>query len=263
MYFMEYLNSSWLLRMLEAGGKKPSEKILYLFTCLENWLDAPGIREQFKVSYKADFLLNQHCPALTARLIELAEQAKVVEAETFVNQVLILLQGALTEELRDPKSGGLNAAKIAAMSIMQNAINKPSLSTRWAYFSQGAFATLMVVFGGYLFATQIMAEANYQNTYHDSYQEVSNIDPDLIAQVRALQSEIKSGHCPAPQLFAMPQDQAAVYMDAISYRDSAHPIEDSERLTKFLVWYRQNRQWECYFPPSNGHTTVSWVGRGA
>lgn len=260
---MDYLNSAWLLRMIEAGGKNPSDKILYLFTCLENWLDAPGIREQFMATYKADFLLNRHCPALATRLTELAKQASITHPEIFVNQVLILLQGALTEEIRDPTSGGLNAAKIAARSIMFDAVQKQRIAPRWAHFSQGAFATLMVIVGGYLFTSQIMAEATFQNTYQKTYQEVANIDPKLIEQVMALQSEIKSGHCPAPQLFAMPQDQAAVYMDTISYRDSVHPIEDGERLTKFLAWYRQNRQWECYFPPSNGHTTVSWVGRGA
>jgi len=262
---MEILNSSWLLRMLENAGKKPSDKLLSLFSCLETWLGAPGIRERFIAEFEAVHMLNQHCPALAARLTELATEAKVSKPHVFVARVLILLQGALTEEFRNPGSGALNAARIAAKAILEDAIQPPRLKSKWAYASGAAVASLFIAMGGYLVGSQIAVEASadaYQAAYNQALLESSPINPELIDKVMALQAEINSGHCPAPQLFAMPQDQAAAYMDAITYRTSRHPLQDSERLTKFLVWYKQNREWECYFPPSNGHTAVSWVPTG-
>jgi hypothetical protein len=261
---MEILNSSWLLRMLENGGSKPSEKLLSLFSCLETWLGAPGIRERFVADFKPDPMLNQRCPALTARLTELATQARISRPEVFVAQMLILLQGALTEEVRNPGLGALNAARVAARAILEDAIQRPALKPAWKW-SGAAVASILIGMAGYLVGSQIAVESaadSYQTAYNKAMLESSPINPDLIAKVMALQAEINAGHCPAPQLFAMPQDQAAAYMDMITYRASMHPLQDSERLTKFLVWYKQNREWECYFPPSNGHTAVSWVPRG-
>ena len=56
---MEILNSSWLLRMLDSSAKKPADKLLSLFSFLETWLGAPGIREQFVSEFKAEHMLNQ------------------------------------------------------------------------------------------------------------------------------------------------------------------------------------------------------------
>lgn len=262
---MEILNSSWLLRMLESGGKKPADKLLSLFSCLETWLGAPGIRAQFVSDFKPEHMLNQRCPALAARLTELAIQARIAKPEVFVAQMLILLQGALTEEVRNPGLGALNAARTAAKAILEDAIRHPGLKPVWTYWSGGVVACVLIAMGGYLVGSQIAVEASadaYQQAYNRAMLESSPISPDLLAKVMALQADINSGHCPAPQLFAMPQDQAAAYMNTITYRASAHPLQDSERLTKFLVWYKQNREWECYFPPSNGHTAVSWVPTG-
>ncbi|ACT51234.1 hypothetical protein [Methylovorus glucosotrophus] len=261
---MEILNSSWLLRMLDSSAKKPADKLLSLFSCLETWLGAPGIREQFVSEFKAEHMLNQQCPALAARLTELASQARIAKPDVFVAQVLILLQGALTEEVRNPGLGALNAARIAAKAILEDAVKRPKLKSTWTYWSGGAVAGVLIAMGGYLVGSQIAVEASadYQAAYNRAMLETSPISPDLLAKVMALQAEIDSGHCPAPQLFAMPQDQAAAYMNTITYRASMHPLQDSERLTKFLVWYKQNREWECYFPPSNGHTAVSWVPTG-
>ncbi len=47
------LQSDWLIHMLKKSSAKPSARLLSLFDILEDWLDAPVVREQIIVSQQS------------------------------------------------------------------------------------------------------------------------------------------------------------------------------------------------------------------
>jgi hypothetical protein len=261
---MDILNSAWLLDMLKKAGGKPADQVLALFSCVENWMAAPGIREQFVERIHADTLLLHECPALAQRLQELASAAGVQQPPVFVSQVLMLLQGAIAEEIRSPASGAFHAAREAVRALLLTARGGRNLNgKRYALLAGGAVAALVMLAG-----VQVLGERDH-GSFHQKTQAAlqrgtavvtAQISPDVVEEVLTLQKQIDAGICPSPQLLTMPQDQMATYMDLIHFRRSDHPGADSARLRDFLAWYNQNRSWECYYPPANGHTSVAWMG---
>lgn len=259
-WYMNFLESNWLIQMLDRNGKSPSDRILALFTCVEDWISAPGVWEQFQREFQLNQPIIYDCPNLTKYLVKQSNEARVPQPNDFVNQLMFLLQGAITEEIRNPGSSAFHAAKSAAAALLKAASMSDSRNFKINWIGKGLVASLAVTIGLSLFLNMRATSqpVSMASSSVEVMHRVDQLSPDLVEKILSLQTQIELGNCPSPQLFSMPQDQMAIYMDVIHFRESIHPASDAKKIRDFLTWYSSARAWECYYPPANGHTSVKW-----
>jgi hypothetical protein len=257
---MELLESDWFFRMVEHRGRTPDAKLAAVFTVTGEWISAPGIKE--------GFVGRQAVPAgsrLRTYLIETAQSARASDPAALVTQLLILLQGAIAEELRDPHAKALQNAAAASRAVIARACRQHGRK-RVAQWSAAASLTLAFA-AGLLWQMLPHAPSDGRNTVTAMQDKPylrtavplpSGINPSEMEAVLALQEKFNLGICPAPHLLALPQGQATAYMNVIQFRTPDDPDADRANLHAFLVWFNQSRASECYYAPSNGHTLVNW-----
>lgn len=246
---MEFLNSAWLIRMLEQAGPKPSAKLLALYSLLETWLQAPGVRQGVLQTHASNPDLLHACPALTAHLLALAQTANLQQPSIVVSQMMMLLQGAIAEELRNPGMGALQAAQSAASAVISQA--RPSLlvsvdqAIRSSGYVAAGLASMMLALHFWP-GTQPQAVHHAQQDTGYELVAISSIEPELLLKAFALRKSMEAGTCPTPNFFSMPKEQIPIYLDVAHSRLSHNPNVDNQKLATFLNWYEQQRAWECY-----------------
>lgn len=260
---MNLLNSAWLMRMIEGSAKKPVDKLLALYSVLDAWFNAPGIREKLLADDAAKKSLMQTCPALTAHLVQLAAQAELRNPPGVVAQMLILLQGAIAEELRNPGMGALITAQQAAKFVVAKA--RPALMARVEHALRvGGYAASVAVMS--MLAVHFWLSDLPRGNQHAQQDAgmygavIAEIDADLLIKALALKRSMAAGTCPAPNFSSIPREQLSVYMGVVQSRLSGNPEVDSRRLQAFLAWYEQNRAWECFSKADNKQRTILGMG---
>jgi hypothetical protein len=254
---MDLLVSPWFFKMVEQHGRTPAQRLLAVFSVLESWLAAPGIREQLLAAHTSDLFLYHNRP-FKDFLTRIAVAARARQPASLVNQLMILLQGALAEDLRNPKAGAIGEAGKAAHAIIAEACPTRRTAWHWAVGGIAAAVTAVVlIYPVAHFSWMPQASPGAATMLVAARQAPYN--PDSIEAALALQEQIAKGVCPAPQLLALPPGQVTAYMNAINFRTPDDPIADRENLRAFLAWFEKTRSSECYQPPVNGHTTVAWV----
>lgn len=258
---MELLESSWFFRMVEQQGKSPEKRLLAIFSVTENWLSAPGIRERMLQSQAPNYIL-YNCNKLKEFLAGIAISAHARNPISLVNQLVILLQGAIAEEMRNPEARAIAEAGKAARAIIAEACPRKRNTLRLSLGGMAA-ATLIAAFGLYPAIKAQWSPTPIPSTHPRvlASAEIKHVsfNPDSTEAILALQEQIAKGVCPAPQLLALPPGQVTAYMNVIHFRTPDDPIADRENLRAFLAWFERTRSSECYQPPANGHTTVAWV----
>jgi hypothetical protein len=257
---MELLESPWFFRMVKQQGRTPAQRLLAIFSVTEAWISAPGIREHMLEKNAAPSRSLYACSELREFLTEIATAARARHPISLVNQLVILLQGAIAEEIRNPHAHAIMEAGKAARAIIDKACQRQRPHLRLAMGGMAA-AALIVAAG-----LQPAVQALWKPVVHAAPRglvytagPVRDLNPDSIDAVLALHEQIEKGVCPAPQLLALPPGQATAYMNIIQFRTPDNPAADHENIRAFLSWYSSVRSSECYTPPSNGHTTVAWV----
>ena len=248
---MEFLNSAWLLRMMEQAGQRPIPKLLAVYALAESWLQAPGVSQGLRTELAAGTTLAgpSDTAQLRAHLLALATAARLQQPAVVVNQMLMLLQGGLAEELRHPGMGALSAAQQAAELVIQQA--RPSL---WQRADQvirhsGYAAACVAITTLTLHFWPSHSSSTHQTGLQTSYAQadaMASIEPELLLKAFALRKSLEAGTCPSPNFFSMPREQVAVYMDVVNSRLTNNPDMNNQRLAHFLSWYEEQRAWECY-----------------
>lgn len=254
---MDLLESPWFFRMVEQQGRTPRQRLLAVFSVLDAWLAAPEIRAQVRSTHHPDSPL-YHSEVLKDFLTRIATAARAQQPASLANQLLILLQGAIAEDLRNPEAGAIAEAGKAAQAIIEQACAGQRTAWRWTLGGIAASVTALVI--AYP-AVQLpwVPDASTQAVPVLTVTPLPSYSPGNIEAVLALQEQIAKGICPAPPLLAMTPGQATAYLNVINYRTPENPVADSKNLRAFLAWFEQTRMSECYQAPVNGHTTVAWV----
>lgn len=261
---MDLLNSSWLIRMIEGSGKKPAEKLLCLYSLLDHWLSAPGIRDTVLEQYSSPNVVAQACPALSAHLLHLATEAKLHNPPAVVAQLMILLQGAMAEELRNPGRGALLIAQEAARGVLTGARPRLAARVEKSLMASGyaAVVAAVTILGVHFWPAGQQHQAQFfqPDTGYQEVAAVSAIEPVLLLRALAFKHNIQSGICPAPSYASVPQNQLPTYMHVVQSGLSSNPGLDSRKLEAFLAWYEQHRAWECYSKTQNKQKTILGMG---
>lgn len=249
---MDILQSDWFFSMLARESDPPSVRLKNVFRIASQWIQAPGIRDQFELPTAP--------PArLKAYLTETARLAKVEQPEVLAMQLLILLQGALAEELRAPQSQALSNAAEAAEAVIAQACRKELKKTvrQWSLA-----ASLAVAFSGVLLWQYVPASQPVKHLALAAPAGASSLPSGLnpvdMEAVLNLQEQFNRGACPAPQLISLPPGQVTAYMNAVNFRKPDNPEAERANLHAFLTWYQTARAGECFYAPVNGHTLVKW-----
>ncbi len=259
---MNPFDSDWFLQIVERSGKAPDRKLVAVFDIAAQWIAAPGIRENLALAYARDGHEMRACPRLQNYLSATAASVGAKNPDILASHLLILLHGAIVEELRDPELHALPEAALAARAVIAQA--RPRLRRqRLALFSIGGLAAAAVAAVTGWQTLTIPRQPDVASTVAAAPGKVvlqpAGISPVDMEAVLTLHEQFTRGVCPAPQLLALPPGQMTAYMNAVNFRTPDNPIADRENLKAFMAWFRKTQSTECYFAPQNGHTTVAWT----
>jgi hypothetical protein len=113
---MNFLNSPWLIKMLEKSSKTPHGRLLNLFDILEDWLDSPMI-----VPAINSVTINKQ-PAQDKLLQDFlaleAAKAGAAMPEMLASQLYFMAIAATQEKLQANNPKSLRQAKIAAAALI-------------------------------------------------------------------------------------------------------------------------------------------------
>jgi len=254
---MNILESDWFFSMVKNHGRTPRMRLLAVFTIAGQWISAPGIRESFR-QYQA----THPAAALKAYMVDMAASAGARDPTALATQLVILLQGAIAEELRDPASGAMENAGKAAHAVVCHACQR-SHESMYRVVAAG-IATMLLATVAWLVASPAQAPVHpamitaASGAMQPGSMVPAIVNPREMETVLHLQEKFKRGVCPVPHLLALPPGQMTAYMNVVQFRTPDDPEADRVNLHAFLAWYEQTRAKECYYAPENGHTLVKW-----
>lgn len=256
---MNILESAWFFRMVESHGKTPKERLVAVFTIAGQWLSAPGIKEFFKQGSSP-----LSTSELKNYLTSTAISAGAPNPSVLAAQLIILLQGAIAEELRDPANNAIENAASAAQSVVSRACqpSRNNRAIRWSVAGVSA-SVLIATLTWHAFPmakNPVPDNGVLQESVFIQANSVlpRGVNPREMETALNLQEQFDRGVCPVPHLLALPQGQMTAYMNVIHFRTPENPEADRINLHDFLAWYQQKRADECYYAPANGHTMVKW-----
>jgi len=245
----------WFFRLVDKSSSIPSERLLAVFSVTEQLL--------FSTKFSDDLTINPFTfDVLKNYLTSTAISAKATNPADLSGQLIILLIGAIAEELHNPESQALQNAMTAAKVIIDRAC-EPKRNTL-KYFSAVACFVICVtttIYWLHLNPISMQPTLAYHNdNYHvkETTANEDSINPFIISAIFDLQEKVREGVCPAPHLLDIPQGQMIAYMNVINFRHSDNPVADRENLQAFLTWYNQELSRECYYPRMSGYAKVSW-----
>ena len=256
---MKLLESDWLFRMVESRSKLPAMRLIALFDTIDVWLAAPGIRESLM---EDDAFLSSHSE-LPSRLkhwfSDTSLAAKAENPSMLAFQLIILLQGALAEELRNPDSRAIMNARLAAQAVINKSCRRQKIVS--VPFATAACSVMVIGLLAWFWAP-VMVKANFeplsQTATKEQIQASTSFNPEQVEEALALNEQFTRGVCAPPQMLVLPPGQVTAYMNVINFRKPENPEADRENLRAFLTWFETTKAADCYMPPANGHTTVSW-----
>ena len=261
---MDLFDSQWFFRLVEKYGKTPAERLVAIFDIVENLIEAPDIREKLL----DDSPGNRHClyllQDLKTFLTDLALAAKAKNPAFLANQLVVLLQGAIAIELRNPGTRALHEAARAAQVVVAYSCRQP-LRQKLAFASVGGVAAAVVAS---IIGWQAMQQTSTLHIPQARNPVVAQraspaiptgVSPDVMEQILKLHEQIEKGICRAPHLAVLPPGQMTAYMNVIEFRTPENPAADRANIRAFLTWFDKVRSGECYDPPANGHTAVTWT----
>jgi len=260
---MNPLETPWFFRMVDSSGKTPVDRLIAIFSVTENWITAPGIRDELS-QISTDQRFNLHsCIQLKAYLTRLASSAGAEKPEILASHLVILLQGAIVEELRNPELHAMSEAANAAKAVILQSRNKYRRTRNGLFAAGGLAATVLAGFMGWhaVMPTLSNHQANEPIVIAANQAVVipSGISPSDMEAVLNLHEQFERGVCQSPQLLMLPPGQMTAYTNVINFRTPENPEADRENLKALMAWFKRNQSTECYYAPKNGHTTVTWT----
>lgn len=122
---------NWLSSKLNAGSKKPSDKIQYLFDYVEEWVNSPAFMGIGFIKASAEFpneenpihqLSHQQSREFRQYISKLASDASIKDADGLALQLSLLFEGTVQAEQMKRGSGAIKYAKKAAKILIDGAI---------------------------------------------------------------------------------------------------------------------------------------------
>ena len=124
---------NWLSDKMNAGAKKPTEKLQKLFDFIEEWVTSPDFRGMGFIKASAEFpneenpvhqLSSEQSKQFRQYIATLAMDAGIVDADGLALQLSLIFEGAVQAEQMKRGSGAIKYAKKAAKILIDGALPK-------------------------------------------------------------------------------------------------------------------------------------------
>ena len=215
---MDILNSDWLIRMLEKSSQTPHGRLLSLFDVLDDWLEAPNIREWMSNGFYAGSQASLLRDFLTAE----AAKAGVAMPEMLANQLYFMAVAAIQEKLQANNHTCMRHAKNAANALISVQTKKGFRITKLsAYAIAASLAGAIIVAGSLLLlnssqATKIQQIALSQPLVQPvSAGSESIASPEQTAALIARIEQMRHGTCYYFEALQLPDNLKGIYINIV------------------------------------------------
>ena len=229
---MDILNSPWLIKMLEKSCKTPRGRLLNLFDILEDWLEAPNVREQLEKGLSAQASKKTLQDFLTLE----AAKAGAVMPEMLAHQIYFMAVAAAQEKLLANNPVSLSHAKSAANALISAQtqtefhIAKPT-----AYAMAASFAAVCAIAGGLFIFTLQQPAANIASAQIPIQAAIPPLvvaeamaEPHQTAALMAQIEQMRHGNCQLIEAIQLPDSQKGIYLNmVVNGQVSTNPQEQA------------------------------------
>ena len=216
---MDILNSAWFLGMLKRAGATPRARLLALFDILDDWVNAPHIREKFS-SVEFSVEINSEEPqALLEYLTAQAAGSGAQAPEVLAQQLYFMATSMLQEELRSPGCAASQHAKQVAQALIQAQTGKGRFISKRSAYAMAAsvfFVTgiaSILIFGAVnplrdkpITPSRLVAVTPEVNTISEE------ASPEQTAALFATIEQMRKGECQDPEALQLPDSQKGIYL---------------------------------------------------
>ncbi len=214
---MDILNSNWLIKMLEKSSPTPHGRLLNLFDILEDWLEAPSIREQLN----GQFSKPKNAKLLQDYLRVEATKAGVAMPEILANQLYFMaisaIQARLEANIHAPYGHVFNHAKSAANALILAQTKKEfHIKKSSAYAMAASFFVAIIVAGSWFTLRESSAPATLAQANPQSALAAAPMaSPDQTAALMAQLEQMRHGNCQLIEAIQLPDSQKGIYLNMV------------------------------------------------
>ncbi len=215
---MDILNSNWLIKMLEKSSQAPHGRLLSLFDILEDWLEAPSIREQLNGQFSA----HNHTKLLQVFLTAEATKAGAAMPEVLANQLYFMAISAMQARLQANIHEGsghaiFNHAKSAANALILAQTKKEfHIAKTSAYAIAASFLGALIIAGSWFTLRESNAPATLAQINPQTILVATSMaSPDQTAALMAQLEQMRHGNCQLIEAIQLPDNLKGIYLNMI------------------------------------------------
>lgn len=235
---MNIFSSGWLQRMADKAGKSPADRIQAVFQILQDWIAAPGMRQQLQDA-PLDAASQQ---VLKAYLQQLVEAAGATNPAVVTVQLHMMLLGALNEEMRQPGSQALEHGRTAALLLLNSQL--PDRRVKSANMALAASVILMVGIMS-MFFTQQQPEPSATGPMQLVAIAPVAPNPEKVAAMYHLHDQMRTANCSYPQALMLAPEQRAPFLENVVNGNLSKIQPESMIMINQLY-----QKVDCYYPPA-------------
>ena len=210
----------WLVNMLQHAATHPGERIMALFDILQDWMDAPGLRQ----ALQPDMLAQAPAEPLLEYLEQQAKLAGCSDPDGCSRQIYYLALGALHEALSHPGSSAVGDARKAA-EILLAAHSKPTNRQTHAALA-AALLCLLALPASVLQQPAVDVSPSSRQlivaraepltlAIQGVRAEPASYSPDRLSSMHQTLEKLQQGVCQYPQALMLPPEQRSILIENI------------------------------------------------
>lgn len=235
---MNIFSSGWLQRMADKAGKTPADRIHAVFQILQDWMEAPGMRQQLRDA-PLDAASQQ---VLKAYLQQLVEASGATNPAVVTVQLHMMLLGALNEEMRQPGSQALEHGRTAALLLLTSQLPDRRVSS--ANIALAASVALMAGIMS-MFFTQRQPEPSVAGPMQLIAIAPAAPNPDKVAAMYHLHDQMRTANCSYPQALMLAPEQRVPFLENVVNGNLGKIQPESMIMINQLY-----QKVDCYYPPA-------------
>lgn len=203
--------------MLEKSSPTPHGRLLSLFNILEDWLEAPSIREQLN----GQFSKPKNAKLLQSFLSAEAAKAGAVMPEILANQLYFMaisaINDALEVNIHAAHSHAFIHAKSAANALILAQTQKEfHIKKSSVYAIAASFFVAIIVAGSWFTLRESSAPAMLAQTSSQATLVAMPIaSPDQTAALMAQLEQMRHGNCQLIEAIQLPDSQKGIYINMV------------------------------------------------
>ena len=243
-----FLNSEWLIKMLEKSSQTPHGRLLSLFDILEDWLDAPNVAPTIREQIAGQFTSPKPAKILQDYLTLEAAKAGAAMPEMLASQLYFMAICAINEHLQPQglsphnipaKAGyscvkanyhkGFSHAKSAANALILAQTRKEFyIAKSSAYAMAASFLGVLVIAGSAFMFNLKQTQKAEQFTELQSATLSTLVStaptlaisemtasPDQTVAIMAQLELMRHGNCQLIEAIQLPDSQKGIYLNMV------------------------------------------------